>query len=432
MAIAFKCPLCEQEFKVEAALAGTEFRCPTCLKVSLVPEPNEPPPQPATTAPPAVAASSPQIVPQSALPPPPPVPTLVPRPHTLSARPPAVAGRPPVTDPQDAQMARRLTEAYQRVTTEVGKLIVGQEEVIEQLLIAIFARSHCLLEGVPGLAKTYMVKTLSDALQLSFRRVQFTPDLMPADITGTDIISEDPATGRRELAFLKGPLFAQMILADEINRSPPKTQAALLEAMQEHSVTVGGRTYKLDQPFFVLATQNPVEQEGTYPLPEAQKDRFMFHVRVDYPSREEEREIIKRTTSAYSADIEPVVTGEEVIAIQKIVRKVPVPDYVTDFVLDLVRRARPTDKDAPAFTKELIAWGPGPRACQQLIVGGKVRAVLRGRFHVTVEDVEALALPVLRHRIVPTFNAEAEGIKVDDIIRRVLKETPRKEAQKVI
>ncbi len=422
MDIAFKCPLCEEDFRLEAALAGTEFRCPTCLKISLVSEPEEAPAQTApATAPPGV------------LPPPIPAPpTLAKKAHTLSAQPQMRVAPSLSVDAEDARMARRLTEAYQRVTAEVGKLIVGQEEVIEQLLIAIFARSHCLLEGVPGLAKTYMVKTLSDALQLSFRRVQFTPDLMPADITGTDIISEDPATGRRGLAFLKGPLFAQMILADEINRSPPKTQAALLEAMQEHSVTVGGRTYKLDQPFFVLATQNPVEQEGTYPLPEAQKDRFMFHVRVDYPSRDEEREIIKRTTSAYSADIEPVVTGEEVVAIQKIVRKVPVPDHVTDFVLDLVRRARPTDADAPAFTKELIAWGPGPRACQQLVVGGKVRAVLRGRFHVTVEDIEALAYPVLRHRIVPTFNAEAEGIKVDEIIRRVLKETPRNEAKQVM
>lgn len=427
MDIAFKCPLCEQDFRVEEALGGTEFRCPTCRKLSLVPEAE-------------VTSVAPNVLPPGSLPPPPArsqepgvsrqegksPPTLFPAVHKLGPRPGTAA------DAEDAQLARQLTEAYERVTAEVAKLIVGQEEVIEQLLIAIFARSHCLLEGVPGLAKTYMVKTLADALQLSFRRVQFTPDLMPADITGTDVIQEDPATGRRNLTFLKGPLFAQMILADEINRSPPKTQAALLEAMQEHSVTVGGRTYKLEQPFFVLATQNPVEQEGTYPLPEAQKDRFMFHVRVDYPTREQEREIIKRTTSAYSADIDPVVTGEEVIAIQKIVRKVPVPDHVTDFVLDLVRRARPTDKDAPAFTKELIAWGPGPRACQQLVMGGKVRAVLRGRFHVTTEDIEALAYPVLRHRLVPTFNAEAEGIKVDDIIRRVLKETPRHEAKKVM
>ena len=424
MDIAFKCPLCEEEFRVGAALAGTEFQCPTCLKISVLPGGAEAAPASQPTTPgvpspvPSVSPPAPGIVPASQLPPPPPLPAA------------SVAATASTAD--DARLAQRLMDAYTRVTEEVAKLIVGQEEVIEQLLIAIFARSHCLLEGVPGLAKTYMVKTLADALQLSFRRVQFTPDLMPADITGTDVIQEDPTTGRRNLTFLRGPLFAQMILADEINRSPPKTQAALLEAMQEHSVTVGGRTYKLEQPFFVLATQNPVEQEGTYPLPEAQKDRFMFHVRVDYPTREQEREIIKRTTSAFSADVDPVVTGEEVIAIQKTVRKVPVPDHVTDFVLDLVRRARPTDKDAPAFAKELIAWGPGPRACQQLVVGGKVRAVLRGRFHVTVEDIEALAYPVLRHRLVPTFNAEAEGIKVDDIIRRVLKETPRHEPKTVL
>ncbi|MBI3877551.1 MAG: MoxR family ATPase [Verrucomicrobia bacterium] len=333
---------------------------------------------------------------------------------------------------EDAALAQKLANAHGLVTGEIAKLIVGQDSVIEQILIAIFARSHCLLEGVPGLAKTYMVKSLSEALHLSFRRVQFTPDLMPADITGTDIIQEDPVTGRRNMVFLKGPLFAQMILADEINRSPPKTQAALLEAMQEHSITVGGQTYRLEEPFFVLATQNPVEQEGTYPLPEAQKDRFMFHVKVDYPTRDQEREIIRRTTSAYEAKIDPVITGEEVIQIQSIVRKVPVPDHVMEFVLDLVRKSRPTGDDALPFAKELIAWGPGPRACQQLVLGGKVRAVLRGRFHVTMDDIEALAYPVLRHRIVPTFNAEAEGIAVDDIIKRILEATPKGEAKQVL
>jgi len=332
----------------------------------------------------------------------------------------------------DAALAQRLAAAYEKLTTEVAKTIVGQHEVIEQIIIAIFARSHCLLEGVPGLAKTYMIRSVSEAMHLSFRRVQFTPDLMPADITGTDIISEDPVTGRRSMTFLKGPLFAQMILADEINRSPPKTQAALLEAMQEHAVTVGGQTYRLEEPFFVLATQNPIEQEGTYPLPEAQKDRFMFHVKVGYPTREQEREIIQRTTSAYEARIEPAVSGEEVIACQRIVRKVPVPDHVMDFVLELVRRSRPTEPDALPFVKELIAWGPGPRACQQLVLGGKVRAILRGRFHITLDDIEALAYPVLRHRIVPTFNAEAEGIQVDHIIKRILDATPKGEAKAVM
>jgi MoxR-like ATPase len=385
MDIVFNCTQCDQEMAVDASAAGTEFKCPSCGKFMVVPDATGTRPSP-----PAPLASD------------------------------------------DAKLAARLTSAYKQLTTEVAKTIVGQDEVIEQIIVAIFARSHCLLEGVPGLAKTYMVKSISEAINLSFRRVQFTPDLMPADITGTDIISEDPATGRRTMTFLKGPIFAQMILADEINRSPPKTQAALLEAMQEHSVTVGGQTYRLQEPFFVLATQNPVEQEGTYPLPEAQKDRFMFHVKVGYPSREQEREIIRRTTSAYEAKIEPAITGEEVIQIQKIVRKVPVPEHVVDFVLELVRKSRPNEVDSLAFAKELIAWGPGPRACQQMVLGGKVRAVLRGRFHVTLDDIEALAYPVLRHRIVPTFNAEAEGIEVDDIIKRIIEATPKGEAKAVM
>ena len=322
----------------------------------------------------------------------------------------------------------QLKEVLGRARQEVAKVIIGQQTVVDHALIAIFTNHHALIEGVPGIAKTLLVRTLGRVLGCEFNRIQFTPDLMPADITGINVFNLQ----KNEFTLVRGPIFTTFLLADEINRAPAKTQSALLQAMQERQVTIDRESHTLSPNFTVFATQNPLEYEGTYPLPEAQKDRFMFHVRVDYPSREEEREIIKRTTSAYSADIEPVVTGEEVIAIQKIVRKVPVPDHVTDFVLDLVRRARPTDKDAPAFTKELIAWGPGPRACQQLVVGGKVRAVLRGRFHVTVEDIEALALPVLRHRIVPTFNAEAEGIKVDDIIRRVLKETPRNEAQKVM
>ncbi|HSH94308.1 MAG TPA: MoxR family ATPase [Roseimicrobium sp.] len=396
MDITFKCPVCRQDLAVDAAGAGTAISCPSCTRSITIPATSE------TAAPPL---------------------------RVSVVKPAEGNGELP---PDDAKLAQRLTTAFQQLSTEVGKLIVGQNEVIEQIVTAMFARSHCLLEGVPGLAKTYMVKSVSEAMNLSFHRVQFTPDLMPADITGTDIISEDPATGKRTMTFLKGPIFAQMILADEINRSPPKTQAALLEAMQEHSVTVGGQTYRLKEPFFVLATQNPVEQEGTYPLPEAQKDRFMFHVKVTYPSRDEEREIIRRTTSAYEAKIEPVLSGEEVIQIQKIVRKVPVPDHVTDFVLELVRRSRPNEEDALPFAKELIAWGPGPRACQQLVLGGKVRAVLRGRFHVTIDDIEALAYPVLRHRIVPTFNAEAEGIQVDDIIKRILEATPKGDVKQVL
>jgi len=327
----------------------------------------------------------------------------------------------------DARQAELLVNAYKQITAEMGRFIVGQEDVIEQLMIAVLAQGHCLLEGVPGLAKTMMVRCLADVMKLSFRRIQFTPDLMPADITGTEIIQEDAARSARVLVFQKGPIFAQMILADEINRTPPKTQAALLEAMQEHSVTVGGKTLKLEEPFFVLATQNPIEQEGTYPLPEAQQDRFMFHVKVAYPDRDQEREIINRTTSGFDVKLERVIEGPTIIECQQVARRVPVPDHVIDFVLDLVRSCRPKEKEALGFIKELIEWGPGPRACQMLVLGGKVRALLRGRLHVSIEDVKALALPVLRHRMVPTFNAEAEGVTIDDIVIRVLNQiSPRK------
>jgi MoxR-like ATPase len=302
---------------------------------------------------------------------------------------------------------------------------VGQEQVVEQLMIAILAHGHCLLEGVPGLAKTMMIRSLSQVMHLSFRRIQFTPDLMPADITGTEIIQEDATKGSRELVFQKGPIFAQMILADEINRTPPKTQAALLEAMQEHRVTVGGKTYRLQEPFFVLATQNPIEHEGTYPLPEAQRDRFMFHVKVSYPTREQEREILRRTTSGFEVELNKIIAGETILQLQHVVRKVPVPDHVTDFVLDLVRCCRPGEPEAERQVKDLIEWGPGPRACQMLILGSKVRALLHGRLHAAIEDVEALAHPVLRHRLVPTFNAEADGVSVDDIVDRVLQVLPR-------
>ena len=269
-----------------------------------------------------------------------------------------------------------------------------------------------------------MIRSLAQAIDLGFRRIQFTPDLMPADITGTDIIQEDKQSGHRELIFEKGPIFSQIILADEINRTPPKTQAALLEAMQEHSVTIGGKTYDLDQPFFVLATQNPIEQEGTYPLPEAQRDRFIFQVLVEYPSREEERDIIKQTTSTFESKLKPVIDGPTLLHCQETVRKVPVPDHVYDFILDLVRMARPKEDQAADWVKDLIDWGPGPRACQQLVLGAKVRALLNGRFAAKVEDVKALAHPVLRHRIVPTFNAEAEGITVDSIIDRCIEAVP--------
>ena len=324
----------------------------------------------------------------------------------------------------DEKMARELVDAYERIKEQVHQVIVGQDAVLEQLLIAMLARGHCLLEGVPGLAKTLMIRSLAQAIDLGFRRIQFTPDLMPADITGTDIIQEDKQSGHRELIFEKGPIFSQIILADEINRTPPKTQAALLEAMQEHSVTVGGKTYDLDQPFFVLATQNPIEQEGTYPLPEAQRDRFIFQVLVEYPSREEERDIIKQTTSTFESKLKPVIDGPTLLRCQETVRKVPVPDHVYDFILDLVRMARPKEDQAADWVKDLIDWGPGPRACQQLVLGAKVRALLNGRFAAKVEDVKALAHPVLRHRIVPTFNAEAEGITVDSIIDRCIEAVP--------
>lgn len=324
----------------------------------------------------------------------------------------------------DEQRAAKLVETCNLIREQVANIVVGQDEVIDQLLIAILARGHCLLEGVPGLAKTLMVRSLAESMSLSFHRIQFTPDLMPADITGTDIIQENKETGHRDLVFEKGPIFSQMLLADEINRTPPKTQAALLEAMQEHEVTVGGTTYTLDEPFFVLATQNPIEQEGTYPLPEAQRDRFLFNVIVEYPSRDQESEIIDRTTSTISSKIEPVVSGKEIIECQETVRRVPLPNHVKDFVLDLVRSARPKEEASAAWVKDLIDWGPGPRACQQLVLAAKARALLQGRHHVTLDDVMALARPVLRHRIVPTFNAEAEGISVDDLIGRLLKELP--------
>ena len=329
---------------------------------------------------------------------------------------------PPVESHDDVVDANELVEACNRIREQVGRVVVGQEEVIEQLLIAILARGHCLLEGVPGLAKTLMVSTLAESMHLEFSRIQFTPDLMPGDITGTEIIQENPESGHREFVFEKGPIFTQMLLADEINRTPPKTQAALLEAMQEHAVTAAGKTYPLEEPFFVLATQNPIEQEGTYPLPEAQRDRFLFHVVVNYPSRNQEGEIVDRTTSTFNTQVEAVVGGQEILKFQETVRRVPLPPHVKDWVLDAVRSIRPADTDSAAWVKELIEWGPGPRASQQLVLASKARALLKGRTHVTIEDVQVLAYPVLRHRIVPTFAAEAEGITVDDLISRMIKE----------
>ncbi len=324
----------------------------------------------------------------------------------------------------DTERAQELMEACRKIRHEVSKTIVGQDEVIQQLLIAILARGHCLLQGVPGLAKTLMVRSLADAMHLSFHRIQFTPDLMPADITGTDLIQESPDTGHRNLVFEKGPIFTQMLLADEINRTPPKTQAALLEAMQEHSVTVGGKTYQLAEPFFVLATQNPIEQEGTYPLPEAQRDRFLFQVMVDYPSRQEESEIIDRTTTSFQGKPQPVVGGEEILRFQETVRWVPLPEHVKQYVLELVRSLRPREETRLNWVREQVEWGPGPRAGQQMVLGAKARALLEGRTHVTLEDVQHLAAPVLRHRMVPTFRAQAEGITPDALVARAIQELP--------
>jgi MoxR-like ATPase len=329
----------------------------------------------------------------------------------------------------DIARAKRLRTACDAVRQQIAKVVVGQDETIEQLMIAILARGHCLLQGVPGLAKTLMVKSLADAMELTFHRIQFTPDLMPADITGTDIIQESPQTGHRQLTFQKGPVFTQMLLADEINRTPPKTQAALLEAMQEHEVTVGGKTYKLAEPFFVLATQNPIEQEGTYPLPEAQRDRFLFQVIVRYPSFDQEAEIIDRTTSTYATKIEAVLKGEEIVEFQETVRLVPLPDHCKQMILTLVRSLRPDEEGAFAWVKDKIDWGPGPRACQQLVLASKARALLQGRYHVTINDIETLALPVLRHRIVPSFAAQAEGLTSDDLIAKALRELPRPTGQ---
>ncbi len=334
-----------------------------------------------------------------------------------------------MAEQDDIQAVQKLNAAFRRITDELGKVIVGQQQVIEELLVAMFARGHCLLVGVPGLAKTLMIRTLADSLQLKFSRIQFTPDLMPADITGTEVIQEDRTTGTREFRFLPGPIFANVILADEINRTPPKTQAALLEAMQEHQITVGGRQHRLSEPFFVLATQNPIEQEGTYPLPEAQLDRFMFNIFVDYPDEEEEFQIVKRTTADVSSSITPTLSADEITSLEQIVRRVPVADHVMRYALKFTRLTRREKGTVPAFVQDYVSWGAGPRASQYLVLGAKARAVLHGRYYVSGEDIRAVAFPVLRHRIMTNFNAEAEGVKPDDIIRRLIETIPVDESE---
>lgn len=334
----------------------------------------------------------------------------------------------PVGNP-DLQAVEKMADAFAKISKELSRVIVGQDRVVEELLIAMFAGGHCLLVGVPGLAKTLMVRTLAESLNLSFNRVQFTPDLMPSDITGTEVIQEDRSTGTREFRFIEGPIFTNVLLADEINRTPPKTQAALLEAMQEHQVTAAGRRHGLSEPFFVLATQNPIEQEGTYPLPEAQLDRFMFQVFVDYPEEDEEFEIVRQTTTSARPEVHKVLGVEEIRLLQETVRRIPVADHIIRYAMQFARLTRRGKGDVPDFIQQYVSWGAGPRASQYLILGAKARAMLKGRTWVSHDDVRAVAAPVLRHRIVTNFNAEAEGVTADEIVRRLTDLIPLDAAQ---
>ena len=319
------------------------------------------------------------------------------------------------------QLLDEFRSKRDQMVTELNKVVIGQRDVIEQLLASIFTRGHVLLVGVPGLAKTLMVSSLAKILDVNFKRIQFTPDLMPSDITGTNVL-EEPEAGRREFRFVQGPIFTNILLADEINRTPPKTQAALLQAMQEREVTIGQQTLKLDEPFFVIATQNPIEQEGTYPLPEAQLDRFMFDIRVGYPSYDEERKILSATTKGETPELKKVLSGQAIVNLQKLVTSVPISDYVVEYVTKLVRATRPADPQTPAFIKELIDWGAGPRAGQNLILGGKAMAAMDGRFSVSLDDIRKVAVPVLRHRISPNFQAQAEGQTTESLIKRLVAE----------
>ena len=326
--------------------------------------------------------------------------------------------------PDTVQSVEELAKARQKILEQIRKVIIGQEAVIDELLSCLFARGHMLIVGVPGLAKTLLISTLARILDLKFKRIQFTPDLMPSDITGTDIIEEDLTTGHRRFTFVHGPIFANIILADEINRTPPKTQAALLQAMQEREVTIGNHTYNLEPPFLVMATQNPIEQEGTYPLPEAQLDRFMFNTIIDYPDADDEVEIIERTTVDEDPELDTIMTGQDILHYQSLVRKVPLARHVAQYASDLVRASRPKDDNAPDFVRDLVDWGAGPRAGQYLVLGGKARAIMHGRFYVSADDVRAVAVPVLRHRIIPNFTAEADGVRSEDLIARLLEAVP--------
>jgi len=328
------------------------------------------------------------------------------------------------TDP--VQAVKQVREAYAALKQQIHNVIVGQDDVIDQMLISVFCRGHCLVEGVPGLAKTLLISTIARTLNLQFSRIQFTPDLMPSDITGTEVIEEDKTSGQRRLRFVQGPVFANIILADEINRTPPKTQSALLEAMQEHQVTAGGRQHRLPQPFFVLATQNPIEQEGTYPLPEAQLDRFMLMIRINYPTMEQEMEVVRRTTTLHEPEVKPVLTGADVLRIQQLLRDVPVADHILQYALALVRATRVKDETVkkPKVVTDYLSWGAGPRAGQFLVLAAKARAILSGATHVAAEHIRSVAHPVLRHRIVTNFNAEADGVTTDNVIDQLLKEIP--------
>ena len=327
----------------------------------------------------------------------------------------------------DVEAVENLGKARDAIVSELRKTIVGMDDVIDELMISIFARGHCLLVGVPGLAKTLLVSSLAETMSLGFKRIQFTPDLMPSDITGTELLQEDPETHQRRFKFQKGPVFTNLLLADEINRTPPKTQAALLEAMQEKRVSSGGEDYKLDEPFFVLATQNPIEQEGTYPLPEAQLDRFLFNIMVKYPSHTEELDIVRSVTTDEEPELKEVVDAASILGFQHVVRRIPVAEHVAEYAVSLVRASRPDEAEAPEFVKELMAWGAGPRASLNLILAGKARAALRGRCHVSIDDVRSLCLPVLRHRIIPNFAARSEGETSDTLIAKLIEAVPADE-----
>ena len=327
----------------------------------------------------------------------------------------------------DTKAVEELGKARDAIVSELRKTIVGMDDVIDEMMIAIFARGHCLLVGVPGLAKTLLVSSLAETMSMSFKRIQFTPDLMPSDITGTELLQEDPETHERRFKFQKGPVFTNLLLADEINRTPPKTQAALLEAMQEKTVSSGGEDFKLDEPFFVLATQNPIEQEGTYPLPEAQLDRFLFNIMVKYPSKSEEFDIMRNVTNDEEPKLKKVVDGPTILELQHLVRRIPVADHVFKYALELVRATRPDEPEAPEFVKKLMSWGAGPRASLNLILAGKARAALRGRCHVSIDDVREVCLPILRHRIIPNFAARSEGMTSDSLIEKLLEEIPANE-----